>query len=360
MSWRIDVALSTNSFSKVLKPEVQVKMTKGDEEISFHMTVQQFQEFRRHTAGILKDMFALDQFAFIRNLNYNTSNTASSMYRRSRDGGTTWDPEVDLGNCTFWPGIATAPGTSYVYLTINSYDSSGSSQVYFRRSSDNGATWQPLQQLSNASGRSEDPAMSAYGNLVYIVWNDNRSGTMEVMYRRSADNGQTWGVETPLTKTPANTYTPTVFASSPTSVSIAYIDHEFGANIWHIMTLISNDGGLTFGVPFDHTPNDTQCSELYPSLVQVGSNIHLAWTGDMGCSSNSQKLKYQLSKDGGKSWSEITNLVNTGTRSPFSVFISVFQSVVHITWTYLSNGTQGQGQVYYSRNPTGNPITETV
>ncbi|CAG9327626.1 unnamed protein product [Blepharisma stoltei] len=68
INWRIDVSLSTNSFSKVLRPEVQVKMTNGEKEISFHMTVAQFQELRRQTAGILKDMFTLDQFAFIRNL----------------------------------------------------------------------------------------------------------------------------------------------------------------------------------------------------------------------------------------------------------------------------------------------------
>lgn len=68
MTWRIDVALSTNSLSRVLKPEVQVKLTSGEEEINFHMTVAQFQEFRRQTASLIKDIFAMDQFAFIRNL----------------------------------------------------------------------------------------------------------------------------------------------------------------------------------------------------------------------------------------------------------------------------------------------------
>jgi hypothetical protein len=68
MDWRIDVALSTNSLSRVLKPEVQMKMRCAKEEIEFHMTVQQFQELRRQTANLIKDMFSMDQFAFIRNL----------------------------------------------------------------------------------------------------------------------------------------------------------------------------------------------------------------------------------------------------------------------------------------------------
>lgn len=68
MNWRIDVALSTNSLSRVLKPEIQVKLTKDKEEIIFHMTVQQFQEFRRQTATVLKDIFTMEHYAFIRNL----------------------------------------------------------------------------------------------------------------------------------------------------------------------------------------------------------------------------------------------------------------------------------------------------
>ena len=68
MTWRIDVALSTNSLSRVLKPEVQLKLCTGSDNIDFHMTVAQFQELRRQTATVIKDMFTMEQFAFIRNL----------------------------------------------------------------------------------------------------------------------------------------------------------------------------------------------------------------------------------------------------------------------------------------------------
>lgn len=68
MNWRIDVALSTNSLSRVLKPEVQFKLANATENSEFHMTVQQFQEFRRQTATLIKDIFTMEQFTFIRNL----------------------------------------------------------------------------------------------------------------------------------------------------------------------------------------------------------------------------------------------------------------------------------------------------
>jgi COMM domain len=69
MNWRIDVALSTNSLSRVLKPEVHFKLLHGDEKTEFHMTVAQFLELRRQTASIIKDVLTMDQFAFIKNLN---------------------------------------------------------------------------------------------------------------------------------------------------------------------------------------------------------------------------------------------------------------------------------------------------
>lgn len=66
--WRIDVALTTNSLSKVLRPEIFLKLSDGTKSTQFHMNAEQFQELRRQTAALMKDMFALDQLAFIQNL----------------------------------------------------------------------------------------------------------------------------------------------------------------------------------------------------------------------------------------------------------------------------------------------------
>ena len=67
-NWRIDVSLSTNSLSRVLKAEIQCRLSNGSEDTDFHMNVAQFQELRRQTASLIKDVFSMDQFAFIRNL----------------------------------------------------------------------------------------------------------------------------------------------------------------------------------------------------------------------------------------------------------------------------------------------------
>src|SRR6185436_12293672 len=95
----------------------------------------------------------------------------------------------------------------------------GNTEVFFRRSIDNGITWETEQQLSNAIGRSEDPAIAVQGSYIHLSWNDKRSGIMNIYYRRSSDAGITWGPETQLTTT--DSYTSMVSLDSA-SVDVPY------------------------------------------------------------------------------------------------------------------------------------------
>jgi hypothetical protein len=60
--------------------------------------------------------------------------------------------------------------------------------IFYRRSIDGGANFEPVVNLSNNSGASF-PAVSASGNNVYVVWTDNTPGNNEILYRKSIDGG---------------------------------------------------------------------------------------------------------------------------------------------------------------------------
>jgi hypothetical protein len=69
----------------------------------------------------------------------------------------------------------------------------GNWEVFFARSTDNGETFGNTINLSNAMGRSDDSNIAASGDNVYVTWWDNKTGTREVYFRASTDNGETFG-----------------------------------------------------------------------------------------------------------------------------------------------------------------------
>ena len=85
-----------------------------------------------------------------------------------------------------------AASGDYVYVTW--WDNkTGNWEVFFARSTDNGETFGNAINLSNAMGRSEDSNIAASGDNVYVTWWDNKTGTREVYFRASTDNGETFG-----------------------------------------------------------------------------------------------------------------------------------------------------------------------
>jgi hypothetical protein len=232
-----------------------------------------------------------------------------------------------------------------VYVSLNTVyaDDAKNSLVNFRRSADNGATWEPVQHISEAvrrtGGRSEDPSIMAIGKYVHLVWNDNRDAVpgkgMSVYYRRSADMGITWGPELALTHSPDYTYFPSIYLTG-TYVDISYGDRQTGH--YHIFHLHSADFGDTWGAKQQIT--NTAADEFYPAIVRDGSNVHMVWTGHEG-------IMYLHSSDGGTSWEKAVNLVGKGTMP----FIAVAKDAVHVV--FMSQ-RDGHNAIYYKRNPTGN------
>lgn len=66
-------------------------------------------------------------------------------------------------------------------------------EVFFARSIDNGRTFEQPLNLSNNTGRSENAQIFALEENVYVTWWDNSTGTREVLFRASTDNGNSFG-----------------------------------------------------------------------------------------------------------------------------------------------------------------------
>ena len=60
------------------------------------------------------------------------------------------------------------------------------------------------ENLSNDNGRSYGAQIVIFENNVYVVWNDGSTGNGDVYFKRSIDNGTTFGSSQNLSHNPGN------------------------------------------------------------------------------------------------------------------------------------------------------------
>jgi len=165
-------------------------------------------------------------------------------FSRSTDGGATFSAPVDIGNT----GPAALPAPQLAVDGNNVYvvwrdDTSGNGDIKFRASTDNGATFTPAvanaaENISNNSGESGSPQVSASGSNVYVVWSDDSSGNFEILGRVSHDNGNSFANIEPVGNTAGISVTPQL-ASNGNNVYVAWDDDTPDAG---------TDGDILFSV----------------------------------------------------------------------------------------------------------------
>ena len=92
----------------------------------------------------------------------------------------------------------------------------GNVEIFYKRSTDSGMTFGPIDNLSNNAGFSNFPAVAALENSVYVVWQDQDSITEdnEILYRKSTDGGINFGITVNLSNKEGNQGSPDIAASN--------------------------------------------------------------------------------------------------------------------------------------------------
>ncbi len=100
-------------------------------------------------------------------------------------------------------------------------------QIYYRRSTDRGATWEPEVRLMGPTETSRRPSIDVVGQDVHLVWFEMKPGSEGVYYRHSPDGGLTWGPETYLVEIKSDWVHPSVSASRD-FVHVVWVDSRDG------------------------------------------------------------------------------------------------------------------------------------
>lgn len=282
-------------------------------------------------------------------------------YRRSTDCGATWSNQVCLSGTTPWahmPSIA-ACGSSVHAVWADRRNGGGAGLwfIYYRRSTDHGATWSQEDSLTFAeTDYYEDPrpSVSASDSCVYLTWQDLRDVhfSHEIYFRRSLDNGTTWSADTRLTTGAYSWYftpRPAIGSAGP-NVHIVWEDTlGDGSTCMHqyLYYMRSTDQGATWSSWVQLLTDTTYAEQA--TVTAVGSKVHVACMA-LSPLGSTYGIFYRSSSDNGTTWSQDTMILplpdSTGYDHP-SIAASETDTLVHLVFGN-GNLTDG-GAIYYSR-----------
>src|ERR671915_609763 len=290
-------------------------------------------------------------------------------FKRSVDNGTTFGSLENLSNT---PGNSTDPKIALdhnnVYV-VWSDDSTGNGDIYFKRSVDNGTTFASLENLSNTPGNSTDPKIGLHNNNVYVVWSDDSTGNGDIYFKRSVDNGTTFGSLENLSNTPGNSTDPKI-ALDNNNVYVVWSDDSTGNG--DIYFKRSVDNGTTFDSTNNISKNNTGTSST-PQVAANSGNVYVIWTDT---TSGASEINYRQSVDGGAKFAGIRELSKTrsidGESARFPQIVTAGNNV-YVAW---QDSVQGGNEIFFrastdlgtkftgiknlSRNNTGDSISPRI
>jgi hypothetical protein len=233
-----------------------------------------------------------------------TPGNAEIYYMKSGDRGTTWGAARRL---TWEYGASGRPAivvdsADRIHVAWQD-DKTGTTEIYYRQSTDAGENWSAVRRLTWTSGISEYPALAVgSGTNIYVVWHDDTPGNLEIYFKRSTDGGTTWDAAKRLSWTSGDCWAPDIAKGSGNALLVVYCSE------YDIFIKKSTDGGSSWSIAKRLTWN----TENVGTVVAVDSmnTIHLMWQRDYV--HDEYDIFYKKSTDGGTTWSYAVDLTSSG------------------------------------------------
>jgi hypothetical protein len=185
------------------------------------------------------------------------------VFSRSVDQGATWSAEERLDATDGTPGTESAlphvtcrdDGT---VLIAWEDERSGDKDVLYNKSGDFGASWSIAEARVESGPASTNAGAPRIGmsdttpERIYVAWEDDRDGSVDLLFRASPDGGETWNAEQRAnTGTTAGSQAPLEwdFAVDDGMVVVAWTDNRNapgGSTKPDTFAVSSTDGGFSF------------------------------------------------------------------------------------------------------------------
>lgn len=254
---------------------------------------------------------------------------------------------------------------NYVYIAWEDYRNGAGSDIYFNRSTDNGQTWElrAVGPLDNTDvpglNNSQMLELSNSGNFVYCVWHDYRSpgGFVDIYFASSFDYGQTWKADQHMDGSATATSMYPSIASSGTYVYLAWQDNRSGSDDIYFMR--STDNGAVWGTPIRIDLGDGAGANMsrYPRLACQGSYVYCMWL-DMRTGGTYHPY-FNYSTDNGVTWQANSAKLSQGTGSwcqlPLRGGLECTGNYVYACWGE-DRSVMGVSEIFFNRS-TNNGVS---
>jgi len=286
-------------------------------------------------------------------------------YRNSSDHGATWSSDTQLTTDTAIdenPSI-TQTSDGKIWVVFHSWRSQNP-DIYYMTSPDGGATWSNANQLTTDTNFDLNPSIAQLSDgTIFVAWQSDRiwvqdpdTGDMipqdDIYYTTSSDGGATWSAETRLTTDPKDDSDPSVTQTSDGKIWIAFVSNRLDPRDIYYTT--SSDGGATWT---DETRLTTYSGDDWaPSITQT--NDGKIWVMFHSRRDNNWDIYYKTTSNGGVDWTTDTRLTDD---SNVDVVPSITQTADGKIWVFFASLRTGNYDIWCKmRSPHDVAITSVT
>ncbi len=275
---------------------------------------------------------------------YHSGSRRNISFRRSLNNGLTWQPVQYLlypRDYHFQKHTLSVSGSN-VFIAYSDYDED---LIYnFMKSTNGGQTWTEPEELLRLYD-ADFMDMACRGDTIILVWAGNYSvdDSWESYYMKSNNAGDTWSDAVLLSEPDTiNSNHPSISINEQGNIVVCWYDGKYSPHPWN--------GDLFVRYSYDMGESWTQEEQIYfnhwaafPRAIWQGDSIHVVWQDDDIWGS----IDYMLSPDNGLTWEYLQRLDND---TYFSTYpdLAINDSSTHVVWGNNIDTGPGSG-IYYSR-----------